>query len=233
MRLLELAPGRWAHASGALWLSESRTVLLADVHLGYGWALRRRGQLGPTEDARVRQKLYETVRELQPEKIVFLGDVVHASRPGVDERVAVESTLQELANQAKLILIPGNHDRRFARDYGASVVEIAEAWSGSGLLAVHGHTLPVTTEHLVLGHIHPALSIRDHAGACQKAPVFVASSRVTILPAFSPFSAGSDIFVHMPALVSELIDPEMTRVVAASGRRVVDLGVLAEISRLV
>src|SRR5690349_3818652 len=79
--LLQIRPGMFAHASGALWLDEIRTLIAADVHLGYGWALRRRGQLGPVGDDKVCQKLISVVKELAPEEIVFLGDLVHAPRP--------------------------------------------------------------------------------------------------------------------------------------------------------
>jgi putative SbcD/Mre11-related phosphoesterase len=228
MKLLELAPGRWAHSSGALWLSESRTALLADVHLGYGWALRRRGQLGPVQEGAVRQKLMSTIADLQPRVIVFVGDVVHAPRPGPQERAAIEATLRELAATASLTLIPGNHDRSFHKDYPGAAISIAKEWRDSGTLAVHGHILPQTSDHLIVGHIHPALTIVDHAGATQKLPVFVASERITVLPAFSPLAAGGDIRVYLPPLAGEMLD-ENTRVIAASGKRVVNLGLLSRL----
>src|SRR5687768_17009308 len=89
-RTVELAHGRFAHASGALWLPDADTILLADVHLGFGWALRRRGQLGPVQDSAVRKKLFDVVDELRPRVVVFLGDVVHAPRPAPAEREAIE-----------------------------------------------------------------------------------------------------------------------------------------------
>jgi putative SbcD/Mre11-related phosphoesterase len=231
MKLLEIAPGRWAHPSGALWLSEARTALLADVHLGYGWALRRRGQLGPVHEAAVRRKLLATIADLRPQTIVFVGDVVHAPRPGPQERAEIEATLGELAVHSELVLIPGNHDRGFHTDYPGAAIRLGSEWRESGLLALHGHILPKTTDHLIVGHIHPALGVVDHAGATQKLPVFVASDRVTVLPAFSPLSAGGDIRTHMPAALGEMLDAN-TRVIAASGKRVVDLGPLTRLSRL-
>ena len=231
MKLLELAPGRWAHASGALWLSDCRVALFADVHLGYGWALRRRGQLGPVQEGAIRRKLLDTIAELQPQTIVFVGDVVHAPRPAPQERAAVEATLAELATHAELLLIPGNHDRGFHNDYPAAPVRLVAEWRDCGLHAVHGHVVPATKEHLVLGHIHPALGVVDHAGATQKVPVFVISDRLTILPAFSPLSSGGDIRVHMPAELAKMLPAASTRVVAASGKRVVPLGALSRLNR--
>ncbi len=232
MKLLELAPGRWAHASGALWLSDCRTALLADVHLGYGWALRRRGQLGPVQEAAVRRKLMAAIEDLNPSTVVFVGDVVHAPRPGPQERSAIESTLSELSAHCELVLIPGNHDRAFQRDYPGASVRIVSEWRHCGLLAVHGHVVPASNDHLIVGHVHPALGISDHAGATQKVPVFVVSERVTILPAFSPLSVGGDIRVHIPPGIGTLMNGSATTVIAASGKRVVNLGSLNRLSRL-
>lgn len=237
MKLLEIAPGRWAHASGALWLSESRTALLADVHLGYGWALRRRGQLGPVQEGAVRKKLMEAVSDLDPARIIFVGDVVHAPKPGPQERAAIEGTLSELAAHCELVLIPGNHDRAFHRDYPGVPVRLMKEWRECGLLAVHGDVVPPMAgagDHLIVGHVHPALTLTDHAGATMKLPVFAFSDRVTVLPAFSPLSAGGDIRVHMPAAISRLMEEVPaagTRVVATSGKRVVNLGPLSRLPR--
>ena len=63
----------------------------------------------------MRRKLMATVADLQPRSIVFVGDMVHAPRPGPEERAAVEATFGELAANSDLVLIPGNHDRGFHR----------------------------------------------------------------------------------------------------------------------
>src|SRR3954454_19215644 len=104
-RSVELAPGRVAHASGALYLSDQQTLVLADVHLGYGWALRRRRQLGPVGDDKVRMKLMDAVEELHPEHIVFLGDLVHAPRPAPQERAAIEESVTSLARTGKITVV--------------------------------------------------------------------------------------------------------------------------------
>src|ERR1700710_959951 len=137
-RLVELASGKYAHASGALWLAESRTALVADVHLGYAWAMRRRGQLGPLIEGGVRDRLEALVEELRPERLIFLGDLVHAPKPDAPEREIVEETLKSLQTHAELILVSGNHDRGFGQDYGALGLTVLPAWECEDLIAVHG-----------------------------------------------------------------------------------------------
>ena len=142
MREIEISPGILAHASGTLIVRELQTLLVADVHMGYGWAQRRRGQLGPVQDAGVNEKLQALIGELSPEVLVFLGDVVHAPNPSPEERTMVEQTLRALAPRVEIVAVRGNHDRAFARDYASLGIRVTESWQGAGLIAMHGDRLP-------------------------------------------------------------------------------------------
>ena len=216
------------HASGALWLPEIRTALVADVHLGYGWAQRRRGQLGPVEDLRTQPKLDRLMTELQPERLVILGDIVHAPRPAPAERELVEGIVHNLASSAELILVLGNHDRGFLRDYPGLPIRCCQTWYTEGLLAVHGHRPAAIAEDAitVLGHLHPALGVVDDAGASQRIPVFLVSEKVIVLPAFSPFAVGFDVRRPIPREVRTVLGKGQIEVIAATGRRTVRLGAL-------
>jgi putative SbcD/Mre11-related phosphoesterase len=220
-----LAPGILAHASGALILRELRTILVADVHLGYGWAQRRRGQLGPVQDAGVHQKLQALITELAPELVVFLGDVVHAPKPSAQERALVEETLEALSARVEVVVVRGNHDRAFARDYSRLGFGVVEKWEGAGLIAIHGDRLPANRgpERVVIGHLHPAIGVRDDAGAIQRIPAFLVGQCAFVLPAFSPLAAGFDVTEGLPAEIRELCGSGAIEVIAATGKRVVRL----------
>src|SRR5690349_5294754 len=101
-----------------MWIASSRTLVVADIHLGYSWAQRRRGELGPLADERAKQKLNAACDELGPAEIVFLGDVVHAPRSCQPEREWIEKTLISLSERMRLTAVRGNHDRAFAREFG-------------------------------------------------------------------------------------------------------------------
>jgi putative SbcD/Mre11-related phosphoesterase len=192
-----ILPGITAHPSGALWLPESQTILVADLHLGYGWAQRRRGELGPLADFQAHDKLLRLCAELEPQRIVFVGDLVHAPRPCEPERAYIEETLNTLAQRAEIIAVRGNHDRAFAREFGHLPLSTTEAWTCGDITAIHGDRLDCSpipqSGTLVLGHLHPSLSIREASGAGQKLPVFLVSPRCIVMPAFSPFARGYDV----------------------------------------
>ncbi len=222
---MEIAPGILAHASGALILRDLRTLLVADVHLGYGWAQRRRGQMGPVSDAGVNAKLQTLIDELCPALVVFLGDVVHAPRPSAEERQLVEATLETVAARAEVVVVRGNHDRAFARDYSNLRIRVIEKWEGAGLIAIHGDRLPAVQgpERIVTGHLHPAIGVRDDAGASRRIPAFLVGQCAYVLPAFSPLAAGFDVSEGMPDEIRKLCGPGPIEMIVATGKRVVKI----------
>lgn len=235
-RLLELLPGVFGHASGALWIEERRTLLIADAHLGYGWAQRRRGELGPVGDGRAQDRLLEVAAELEPSKVVFLGDVVHAPRPAPEERALIEKTLAAMQQRTEVIVVQGNHDRGFARDFGRLGIPLVGRWQsvaadGSPLLAIHGDgRLPETPEGgwLIAGHVHPSLSLKDAAGARHRLRVFAMGDRVLLLPAFSPFAAGWDLQRGLPEAVRDRMGSRLVPF-AVTGNKVAKLKPLGSI----
>jgi metallophosphoesterase superfamily enzyme len=213
---VELAPGLFAHGSGALWVERDKALLAADAHLGYAWAQRRRGELGPLVEGDARARLEAAVEELAPEVVVFLGDLVHAPRPAPEEKIEIEATLGALARRARLVAVRGNHDRNLERDFA---IEAVDQWSGAEIVAVHGDR-PVEAEGrlVALGHLHPSIRWHDAAGVATAFPVFVQSARAVVLPAFTPFSLGYAISGRLPAEWEALLGPGPYKVVAVNGR---------------
>ena len=227
-----ILPGLHAHPSGALWIPESHTVLIADVHLGYSWAQRRRGELGPLADVAAKEKLLRVIAELNAQQIIFLGDLVHAPKPCAPEREWIESLLTDLSTRASIIAVRGNHDRAFAREFGHLPLTTVEIWTAPGLLALHGDRLaraPVPGfATLIMGHLHPSLSLRDASGANQKVPLFLVTPSCVVLPAFSPFARGFDVASGLPGELAACFRKEDIHAYAATQTRVAALGPLKQ-----
>lgn len=222
---LNLGAGRIADCSGALYLERTRTLMIADAHLGYGWAQRRRGQMGPVTDGGIRNRLAEAMDRYLPEEVVFLGDTVHAPKPMPAEREFIEEVLQWMLGLAKVSVVQGNHDRAFGRDFGHLPVLVLPQWRDGDLLGLHGDRLHVEVPdagHYLLGHLHPAVNLQDDAGVNRRVPAFLVSETATILPAFSPFAAGFDITrLNLPREVKALLGRH--DIVVATGRRIARL----------
>lgn len=169
------------------------------------------------------------VSEMSPERIVFLGDVVHAPRPCPEERQWIEAVLTELSTRTDLITIRGNHDRCFAQEFAHLPVRTLESWTEGPITAIHGDRLPQSPDRsrvLILGHLHPSLTILDAAGAGQRLPVFLATPSCIVLPAFSPFARGYNIAGGLPEELMGQFGNEEIEAYAATPTRVVKLGSL-------
>jgi len=154
-------------------------------------------------DFQARDKLLRVCAELLPARIVFVGDLVHAPRPCEAERAYIEETLLLLAQRAEIIAVRGNHDRAFAREFGHLPLSTTEEWLSGDLVAVHGDRLdrasiPGAAGILVVGHLHPGLSMRDASGAGRRMPVFLVNPHCIVMPAFSPFARGYDVAAGLP-----------------------------------
>ncbi|MDX2267598.1 MAG: hypothetical protein NW208_05800 [Bryobacter sp.] len=222
---IEIARGIVAHASGALWMEAAGALLVADAHLGYGWAQRRKGELGPVGDGGAAERLRTLVEEFTPRELVFLGDTVHAPKPLPEERRGVEEVISHLAERTRVKVVEGNHDRAFRRDFGHLPVEVEKQWRWEDCLALHGDKLHLELPeagYYIVGHFHPAVGLRDDAGARRRVPVFLTGTRGCVLPAFSPFASGFDILRdRLPRELKEVLGEY--RVLPATGRQVVEL----------
>ncbi|MBM3760248.1 MAG: hypothetical protein FJW36_08375 [Acidobacteria bacterium] len=219
---LRIGPDRIADASGALFVESTRTLMIADAHLGYGWAQRRRGQMGPVTDGGIAQRLTAVVDKYEPEELVFLGDTVHAPKPMAAEREMIEMVLRQLLEKARVSVVQGNHDRAFARDFGALPIAVSPSWRHEGLLGLHGDRLHLElpeADHYVIGHVHPAIRLIDDASVKRRVPAFLVGNKLTLLPAFSPFAAGLDVSqIALPREVKRLLGKHEVYVV--TGRQI-------------
>lgn len=201
----EILPGLWLHGSRMGFLAASRTLLVADAHLGFTHVLRRRGALIPAFDLGLPERLVEAVAGCEARRVVFLGDVVEAPKPSAEERRHVDEVLERLGVPATIVL--GNHDRRFVKDFPH--LDSVDRLEIDGYQLHHGDKLPPPGEGpFVIGHFHPALRIRDGAGVSHLVAAAVAGTRGACLPAASPFSTGLALTpANAPRALTDWIGP--------------------------
>jgi hypothetical protein len=202
---LELFPGFWLDARRAVWMEKERTLLVADLHIGYAWAHRQQGNLMPIDGADdTLDRLQALAIEYAPREIIVLGDIIHAA-------VAEEAVLADLRRLNELgavvSLIAGNHDRQLAlmlRRAGVDAVLRRDIELGGNLL-LHGDfgdetlaeaccvSIAANGGRVILGHEHPAISLSDGFATRIQCPCFLLGDDVLALPAFSRWSAGTNV----------------------------------------
>jgi len=169
----------------ALFHTRQRWLAVADLHFGYELSQRTAGNLFPLWGMQtIQSRLEDLLRDYSPTHLVLLGDLVH-------DRSASPSLallLRDLRRQTRIILISGNHDRAMGKDF-----EMVPSWRSEGFCFHHGHCeIESAGEVQVIGHHHPAGVLRDGAGLRLKLPAFVQKNGCWIMPAFSPWAAGTE-----------------------------------------
>jgi len=203
---LELSPGLWLDARRAVWLEEHRALLVADLHLGYAWAHREQGNLLPIRTGEdTIDRLTALAADYAPCELIVLGDVIHAAVEA--EALTTEiRRLQMLGAGVTLRLIAGNHDAQLSsmlRRAGVNIEPVRTIAIGPHLL-LHGDGGELTAEaqclaaaerggRVILGHEHPATTISDGVTTSARCQCFLVGEDVLVLPAFSPWSAGTNI----------------------------------------
>ena len=202
--------------SGAMWLPEHRTLIVADLHLEKGSAYAARGQMLPPYDSRATLIALEAeVAALDPARVVLLGDSFHDRR--ALERLAEPDRhqIERMAAERDWIWLTGNHDLETltARDEahwtppGAVVATMC-----LGALRLVHEPQAGDQPGEVAGHLHPAAKVVAHNRGVRRA-CFVTDGRRIVLPAFGAFTGGLD--VRDPAIAGLFATPP---ILAALGK---------------
>ena len=199
--------------SGALHVVAHDVLIVADLHLEKGSAYAARGQmLPPYDSAATLQRLEDEIAEINPARVVLLGDSFHDRRsiPRMAERD--RETLERLATGRDWLWLEGNHDREAL---GADLDRLP----GSVIETLHLGALRLVHEPQagdqpgeVAGHLHPSARVAAHARSVRR-PCFITDGRRIILPAFGAFTGGLN--VRDPAIASLFSTPPLA---AALGR---------------
>jgi DNA ligase-associated metallophosphoesterase len=179
---LELLPQR------ALWQPESGLLLIADLHLGKAESFQASGIPLPSDgDLGNLNRLLELAQQLQPSRVVVLGDLIHSPLGLTAELRSKIRALPELLGCA-LELIGGNHDQ-------GSWLEGLNAHAPrrcGPLWLSHEPTTPEQPELLnVAGHVHP-VAVIGGGGDRLRLPCFALDQRQRrlLLPAFGELTGG-------------------------------------------
>lgn len=176
----------------AAFLPEVSTLLVADAHLGKAQSFRRLGvpvPSGTTSEGLLR--LDTLLAQTQAERIVFLGDLLHAATGRSAALLDAVTAWRRRHAALELLLVRGNHDRHAGDPPPAWQVRcVEEPYPLPGLpgLALAHHPEPAPGVYVLAGHVHPAVVLLGRARQRMRLPCFHFGPRVGLLPAFGGFT---------------------------------------------
>ena len=176
----------------ALFHEHARWLAVADLHFGFELSQRAAGNLFPLWGMQtVETRLEDLLSDFAPAHLVLLGDLVHDAA-GAN---ALFSFIARLKKRWDIVLIAGNHDR-YIKHRTSNIkhldVDLAQSWQCDGFYFHHGDCVTAKSDCIqIIGHHHPAAVMRDGAGLRLKLPAFVQQPNCWIMPAFSPWAAGT------------------------------------------
>lgn len=199
----------------AIFCEQSRTLLVADLHLGKAAAFRAAGIPVPSgATAKDLDRLTLLIQKTAAARLIILGDFFHAKAGRSDNVLDAIATWRRIHAATPMLLVRGNHDRsagRVAPEWG--IEEIDGQLEDNGVLLSHA-PIEDADKPVLAGHVHPVFALRDYDGAAVKAPCFVFDPRCAILPSFGTFTGGHTI---------RNIPPR--RIFIIAGQRIIPVGI--------
>lgn len=185
----------------ALYLKKHKTLVIADLHIGFEEALAKQGVLVPRFQYKdMIDRLEQVFARVKPETVVLNGDLKHAF--GAITKQEWKETMRlfdYLSRKCKeIIVVKGNHDPNIGPITRKKAVRVVDELAFDGVVIAHGDSIPKARNPavIIMGHEHPAVSLREK-GRVEKFKCFLKGrfrkSVLLVQPSFNVCVEGSDV----------------------------------------
>jgi len=161
--------------------SNERIVVIGDLHIGWEVTLAQQGIHIPSQTSKMLSRLRGIIEKEKPTKLTILGDVKHSvTAAELEEWRDVPEFFEALLKVVPSVqVILGNHDGNL-EPLTPSRIELIPPTGvalGNKFGLFHGHAWPAPAilgcRTLILGHLHPAVTLRDALGYRLTRPAWV------------------------------------------------------------
>lgn len=194
----------------SVWWPEIRTLLIADTHFGKAATFRNSYMPIPDGTQHDLDRLSKALVETGAERLVILGDLLHARRGRCPETMnRVTSWCLEHKDVERHLVI-GNHDKRSGappEDWEFLCHDDPWELDGLGL----AHYPGVVSGASLAGHLHPKFRING-AGDTLVLPGFLLRGQELVLPAFTEFVDSGSVRTTPEDRVFVIADQELLEI---------------------
>ena len=179
----------------AVFRPKARTLYVADLHWGKTATFRSAGIAVPAGTTVTDfDRLTRVIRRTGSERLVILGDMLHARRGRHEEATnAAVAAWRAGIRDVRVQLVQGNHDRAAGPPDSAWDITVVPDPTPDPPLVLRHFPDPTEAGQVLAGHEHPAVRLHGPGGERLKLPCFRISAAVLTLPAFSTFVDGATI----------------------------------------
>ncbi len=185
----------------ALYLRKHKTLVLADLHIGFEEALAKQGVLVPRFQYKdMIDRLEQIFAQVHPKTVVLNGDLKHEfggiSRQEWKETMRLFDYLSRKCEE--IIVVKGNHDPNIGPITAKKAVRVVDEIVFGSIAIVHGDTGPKANHPaiVIMGHEHPAIALREK-GRVEKFKCFLKGaykkSVLLVQPSFNACVEGTDV----------------------------------------
>ncbi|ABR54371.1 metallophosphoesterase [Methanococcus vannielii SB] len=182
----------------AVFLDETKSIVISDIHIGIEEHFRKNGILFPlNEKEELLNRLKILIKTFNPKKLIILGDFLHHFQKVPTKVYEIVNEMDNLLKGIEVILILGNHDimAKYVLKENTRF-KIVEYFFENGILFVHGdkkfQNSFENVNLLLMGHEHPVLEINK-----QRFSAYLEISKkdfkILLIPAFSNIVSGVKI----------------------------------------
>jgi putative SbcD/Mre11-related phosphoesterase len=196
---------------------DKKTVVIADLHLGYEEAMAREGVYLPYIQLTKAIKLIQDLQRITgASTLVINGDIKNSfDKLTSQERIEIIKFFakgKELYEN--IILVRGNHDNYVPIITSRMDIELVEKYRLTNeTLVIHGHKIPEDFNEyklVVIGHEHPSFTLKDELGSITKVPCFLKvpttiGNTVLVMPAAGYYQTGNPISLDRNNYLSPIL----------------------------
>ncbi len=228
-----------------IYLEESKTLIISDIHIGYEESLVKQGILIPKfhfkDVVKRAESLLKLIKNKPLELIIVNGDLKHEFGTISDEEWRnTLKFLDFLSRYAKLILVKGNHDTILGPIAEKRNVEVVNHIILDDIIICHGDKLidiPKFINTIIIGHDHPAISLKDGPRVeTYKTFLFGKYSfgnkkiDLIVMPSFHQLVEGTD--VHSEKMLSPFLQKNLKNFeVFVVGDEIYDFGKISALTK--
>lgn len=191
-------------AQRAIFFTNQKILVLADLHLGKLVHFRRNGIFVPAAAVNHDLKmLVYLIEKFEPKEVIFLGDLFHSEKNS--EYLQFIRTIN-LFPSIHFTLTKGNHDiipEDLFKDHRVSVVK-ERLLENKVSLRHQWPPQPDENQFYILGHIHPGCRVEGRGRRSYRLPCFHLGVRSLTLPAFG---------THTGLFIPDFIDTDIVYVI--------------------